>query len=218
MWKPPPPPRYLWHFAWLVQIAGVLPLLWFIWPVALIYISIVAIALGYSHPRTRWKSKPVSSLIVVALGQGILSFWAGALTSRQSLNDQALPIGCLGVTFLVCAWYPLTQLFQAAEDEQRGDFTVALQLLKNGGRALVFQWAKEFCALGMCFNILAYAAKGMWLHTLVFVVAACASLLYLQLWQMHGNGLPEDDFRRVHFLLRYSALGFGIYLLMQAAT
>jgi 1,4-dihydroxy-2-naphthoate octaprenyltransferase len=213
LWKPPAPPRYLWHFAWAIQLLGVIPLLLLDGKLVLIYSAIIVLALGYSHPRTRWKSKPLSSLVIVALGQGVLDFGAGAFITGDSLNDQAALIGCLGATTLVCAWYPLTQLFQTREDALRGDHTVAKRLLDSGGRALVFTWAQEYCALGMSFNILALLAKNLWADALLFLFAGLAALLYLRHWHRKGQATPEDDFHRVHWLLRFNALAFAVYLL-----
>jgi hypothetical protein len=214
MWNPPAPPRNLFAFAWLVQIIGVLPLLFFSWKLAAIYSAIVALALGYSHPRTRWKGHPLASLIVVALGQGVLDFCAGAFTVSPPHWNKATCLGMVGATFCVMALYPLTQLYQIEEDAQRGDRTLALWLVKRHSQRAPLFWRTAACFLnGAAFNSQAMIIKERWQDAVILLLGGIGVLLLLRNWQQRGDGTPRDDFRRVHFLLRTNAIAFGIYLL-----
>lgn len=216
MWQPPAPPRHLFWFAWLVQSAGAVPLLFIDLRLAVIYIVIGVLATGYSHPRVRWKGRALSSLTVVALGQGVLDFSAGVLAASPKIfQGEVLLPGMIGVAAMVCAFYPLTQLFQTENDKKRGDQTVALQLLENGDRRLIFRWTIGYGLLGAACNALALIAISNWPDAMLFIAAGCAISFYVFDWQRAANISPADDFRRVHLLLRVNALAFGLYLLVR---
>lgn len=211
MWNPPAPPKNLFAFAWMVQLAGLLPLLVIEWKLAAIYIVIVALALGYSHPRTRWKGNPFSSLAVVALGQGALDFCAGAFTVSSQNWNAATWLGMSGATLCVMAFYPLTQLYQVEDDARRGDRTLA-GVLAHRGRDAVFDFAATAFATGVMLSFTSLSILNRWLDVILFVVYAVGVLGFLWWWRKNCDGSSRDDFRRVHFLLRVNALAFGIYL------
>ena len=90
----------------------------------------MALSVAYSHPRFRWKARPLLSLIVVALGQGAVGFRAGwwcAATPPLPLSTSV--DGLLGLSaavLLTTGFYPLSQLYQVDEDRGRGDRTFAV--------------------------------------------------------------------------------------------
>jgi 1,4-dihydroxy-2-naphthoate octaprenyltransferase len=214
LWNPPSPPRLLWHFAWLVQIAGVLPLLCIDLKLAALYSAIVALALGYSHPRTRWKGRPFHSLAVVALGQGVLDFCAGAFTVTPPHWNSATWLALTGATLYVMALYPLTQLFQMEDDAQRGDRTLAVWLwAQHGQRAPIFWFCAVWLLGGAAFNSSALLQHDRWQDAVLLLLGAVGALTFLRDWQQNGSATKRDDFRRAHLLLRWNAVAFSAYLL-----
>jgi 1,4-dihydroxy-2-naphthoate octaprenyltransferase len=102
---------------------------------AAIYVAIMLLSIGYSHPRIRFKSNPASSLLVVACGQGVLGFAAGAVAAvRHGLPPptRELLLGGAAATLLTTGLYPLTQVFQVEEDLSRGDRTFAAHVGPRG--------------------------------------------------------------------------------------
>lgn len=221
LWNPPSPPPRLKAFAWQVQFFGVLPLFFIDEKLVVLYISIVLLALGYSHPLTRWKGKPVASLVVVALGQGVLCFFAGVFAEpstgwRVLAHHQwsdILAFGAIGATYMVCAFYPLTQLFQIESDKVRGDLTLAMWAMKRHGRHFLFLWSCVVLQLGAFYNCLALKLQNRIWDCALFLAAAAAIQIYLLMCMRVGNSSAHDDFRRIHFLLRTNAILFGAYLL-----
>lgn len=126
--RPPPvSPRLLpfavamklvgWVLAWLVNVQF-----------ALVYAMFALLSVAYSHPRIRLKAHPFGSLVVVAIGQGVVAFLAAWAASRGELDSAWSTDGVLGAitaTLLIVALYPLTQLYQVEEDLSRGDRTLA---------------------------------------------------------------------------------------------
>jgi hypothetical protein len=218
LWQPPPPPRFLWHFAWTVQLLGLLVVSFFSFQLAVIYTLIVLLALGYSHPLTRWKAHPWKSLAVVAFGQGTLDFTAGTLVSTTHRIDAALLCGGLGSTLLVMGFYPLTQLFQATLDSSRGDRTTALALQNTWGHSAVFRWAHGFFGAGMTCN-----AWAVWLHTTWWEASLVwtGGLMWMALieqWRQRRRKAESGirlDFENLHQLLRLASASFGSYLLVR---
>jgi 4-hydroxybenzoate polyprenyltransferase len=94
-----------------------------------LYGAILAFALAYSHPRTRWKAGPWSSLATIFLGQGVLGFlggWAAAQARLSAALGRDGYLGALTASLIVVGFYPLTQLYQIEADRTRGDRTLAV--------------------------------------------------------------------------------------------
>jgi 1,4-dihydroxy-2-naphthoate octaprenyltransferase len=96
---------------------------------ALLYAAILLFAVGYSHPLTRWKAGPWTSLATIFLGQGVLGFatgWAAAGAPLERLLGHEGVLGALAASLVVTGFYPLSQLFQIEEDRARGDRTLTV--------------------------------------------------------------------------------------------
>src|SRR5205823_3936558 len=77
MLAPPPVPPRLLEFSLVVQAVGAV-LAAFVTPAFFtLYVVIAAMGAAYSHPRPRWKARPLGSLLTVFIGQGALGFLAG---------------------------------------------------------------------------------------------------------------------------------------------
>ena len=212
LWNAPKPPPRLFAFAWIVQILGFVAMLFFSFCAALIYAMIALLALGYSHPKTRWKGHPTKSICVVAVGQGALDFCAGVLAVREifsfSQAPPALIFGLCGATFSTIAFYPLTQLFQTTDDAQRGDKTIAIWLLARGGRRALFAFCATFFLVAFGYHALALLQIGELFLARVLALGSLALLGYLWFWSRE-NSNARRDFLRVHRLLRVSSLAFA---------
>lgn len=126
--RPPPLPRGLLPFSVALQLAGVLAARAFGAPFAVVYLVLFALGIAYSHPAVRLKSQPLASLLLVAVGQGVLGFLLGFFAAGGRLGEvtslrviEAAAVAAAATTTL----YPLTQVYQAAEDRRRGDRTFA---------------------------------------------------------------------------------------------
>lgn len=176
--KPPPVPESLLAFSLAMQAIGGLMALYVGFAFTLLYAAIATLSVAYSHPRLRWKSKPVGSLLVVAFGQGTAGFIAGWLASGAAWpppHPLRLGLGAAVATLATVGIYPLTQIYQIEEDAARGDRTFAvafgarasfdfsLSCLAAAGACLVAllgtfgKWDAVFGALGFLLLI-----SGLW--------------------------------------------------------
>jgi 1,4-dihydroxy-2-naphthoate octaprenyltransferase len=228
LWKPPPPPPRLLAFAWSVQLGGLLLLLVVDWRLAPIYLALVLLALGYSHPRTRWKGHPFKSVLVVAAGQGVLDYAAGALAAGGPAPTPVLGAGMLGAVLIVIGCYPLTQLYQVNSDRQRGDTTTALVLVERFGRSGVFSFAGIALLLGSAASAGALWLCGYRLDAAALLGASLLPLLFLFRWARRrqppltpaGGGVEESyqcrfDFIQAHLIIRMTAAAFACYIALR---
>jgi 1,4-dihydroxy-2-naphthoate octaprenyltransferase len=213
LWQPPPPPPKLWTFAWCVQLTGLVLLALLDWRLAAGYGMIVLLALGYSHPRTRWKGNPWRSLLVVAIGQGILDFVLGALAVENTRWTSAAWCGLLGATLSVVGFYPLTQLYQVGDDTQRGDRTLAAALLRLWGRRRLCDAAALIVFASAVFNTGAIYFRVPQLEAAGFLLASTLPCGFILQRGRQAGATAREDFQLVHRLMRFTALFFGAYIL-----
>lgn len=212
MWQPPRVPPYLGEWAWIVQIAGLCAVLPFGSQLVWIYCALLMLSLLYSHPVTRWKGLPWHSLAIVTIGQGVLDCLAGAYAASFPKFNEAFIAGLFGATIIVAAFYPLTQLYQAADDRKRGDNTLATWLLDRGGRDYVFVWSLSLLMLGAIYNALALWRKFLPYDTALLLLSTALPFWYLWSWRNAEEPSVKNDFQRVHFLMRAMAFAFAFYV------
>lgn len=127
--RPPPVRSELLPFSLFMKACG-----WLLgglvnWPFFWLYGLFALLSFAYSHPRTRLKARPLSSLLTVGLGQGLLAFlgaWAAARGEIVSAWSALGMLGAVSATLMTLSLYPLTQLYQVDEDRRRGDRTLAV--------------------------------------------------------------------------------------------
>ncbi len=129
MKEPRPVSRRVRDLAIAIQLAAV-GIVWTrSWAAGLAALLLTAMGIGYSHPRWRWKANLGASLAAVGIGQGILAFLIGYLIASPdggagaALTPRAA-IAALGATIVTLGLYPITQVYQIAEDRARGDRTL----------------------------------------------------------------------------------------------
>lgn len=127
--SPPPVDRTLWRVAWALDGLAVVLGTWVGWPFVAYLVVYGFVSKAYSYDRIRLKKYPIMSWLVVGLCQGGLTY----LGTYQAVNQ--LPLASLvqppvllaaGLCSLnILAIYPITQVYQHAEDGRRGDLTLS---------------------------------------------------------------------------------------------
>ncbi|MCS7313631.1 MAG: hypothetical protein NZ742_12080, partial [Acidobacteria bacterium] len=75
-----------------------------------VYLGFVILSVLYSHPWTRWKARPVLSILTVAVGQGGLGFLAGWLCGQDltaALTTLPGQAGLLTAVLFTAGLYPI---------------------------------------------------------------------------------------------------------------
>jgi hypothetical protein len=236
LWRPPTIPSHLIQFAWGVQLCGWLLLLPLDLRLAAIYGAIVLLALGYSHPHTRWKGHPWKSVLVVMVGQGALDFLAGYLTATTLYErppGPAVMAGLIGAMLTTAGFYPLTQLYQLKDDQERGDHTLARVLYEYGsrndpqckepqniysGRATVFLYSLIVVSTGSIFNVIALWSVSPYLDAVGCMLFGIGMLWAIHHWARLQNFTKADDFIAVHNVMRKASILFGGYVVARLCS
>lgn len=136
---PPKPPKHLLHVSILLLAASLVLSLWFlrVLPKGKYFFEIVMtcvlMSVLYSVPPIRLKARAGWDLIINCLGFGFFTPMAGwAITGRPL--TAAVVNACVGFGFLFASLYPMTQIYQVAEDTARGDQTLVIRM--GVGRSL----------------------------------------------------------------------------------
>jgi 1,4-dihydroxy-2-naphthoate octaprenyltransferase len=189
--RPPPAGRSCRDGGLAFMAAGGVAAAWVSWPFAGTYVVIAILSIAYSHPRWRWKDGPLSSLAVVAFGQGVLGFAAGALAAAAPGWPQptaALLAGGVAATLLTTGLYPLTQVFQIRDDARRGDCTFAVRFGPRG----VFRTTLACFALGLAFALPAARTVFTPIEVTLLVIALAALWIAIAVWSRRFD--PEATY------------------------
>ena len=188
---PPKPPKHLLAFS--VVLLACATVLGFLLPLpfALINLGCVVMSVLYSVPPPRMKARAGWDLLINCIGFGLLTPLAGwALTGRPF--TRGILLASVGFAFLFATLYPMTQIYQVAEDSQRGDRTLVIQV--GIGRSLTLALVTAFLAHG-CFVLGILAAGRSPLAMGLSLLAWLAVLLpWMRKWetmtdQQHETGM-----------------------------
>ncbi len=196
---PPAPPGWLAGAALAWMAAGAALGAWRIGPAfGAVTGACVLLSVAYSHPRTRWKGRPGLDLAVNMAGYGAGTTAAGLLAGHAALPGNipggGLPAGllCLAFALLFGSFYPLTQIYQFAADQARGDRTLSTRLGAPG--ALVLALALGLGALVALEAALAAAGRARlaWMPA----VAMFLWLAHLLRWRLRTAAMDAAAHER----------------------
>jgi 4-hydroxybenzoate polyprenyltransferase len=183
---PPKPPEHLLAVSAVMLAASsvlgfLLPL-----PFALINLGCVVMSLLYSVPPPRLKARAGWDLLINCVGFGLLTPLAGwALTGRPF--SRSILLASVGFGFLFATLYPMTQIYQVAEDARRGDRTLVIRV--GVGRSLVLALVAALLAHG-CF-VLGILAVGR--SALPMALSLLGWLAVLLLWLRHWRTMTDHQ-------------------------
>ncbi|GAB3306045.1 UbiA family prenyltransferase [Hymenobacter tenuis] len=179
--RPPKVSRELLHLVWLFDVLAVLGALL----LSPLFAGLVAVYLlvskAYSYEGIRLKKYPLLSTAVVVVFQGAYTFLMTQIGVGASLITLSAPdnlLLALVSTLFLCGSYPLTQVYQHAEDAQRGDRTLSLRLGIRG----TFVFAGVALAGGAALLAATYLARHEPQHLLIFLVATGPVVLLFGRW------------------------------------
>jgi 4-hydroxybenzoate polyprenyltransferase len=182
------------------------------WNFTIIYAVSILFFWLYSSPLTRWKGKPVLSLVAIGVSTGTNSFFMGFLAAGGYPITWFEDLTALGVSFLILSLYPVSQVFQTEEDLKRGDVTFAA---KFGLKGVKWLFA---CLFPLGTVILTYSlieSRGM-TGALFGIIGAVAYMIILYLvWQLKGK---ENEYAMVMRIKFLASLSFVLFMLTWIAS
>ncbi|MGD8395936.1 MAG: UbiA family prenyltransferase [Candidatus Eiseniibacteriota bacterium] len=200
--------RFVRNTALVIQLTALLSIL-VIRPAAAVPAGLlITMGIAYSHPRWRWKRSVWGSLLAVGIGQGLLAFAIGYLCAGAdvaTLLEPTIVLAALGATLIVVGLYPITQVYQIAEDSARGDRSLAV--IVGWRRALGF--AATLIAVGVALVGAALTGRvaTIWLGALAGGVIVFWLLLYV--WSRRFESL--DAYRNHDWAMGLAVLASGTF-------
>lgn len=129
---PPKVSKELYNMALLFDAVALIMGIWIGWQFVLMLFVYGMVSKAYSHPTVRLKKMPYLGWFVAGFFQGYFTFLMVFLalndltmTDLTSLNVQ---IPAALSSLLLWGSYPMTQVYQHAEDGRRGDETISIKL------------------------------------------------------------------------------------------
>ena len=154
---PPPPPPVLLPLVRAMDTAALVLALLLDMRFAGLLLSYILVSRAYSAPPLRLKARPFVGTAAVVIFQGLVTYLAvqagSGVPDDHLFSAFNLTVGA-GISVLLASSYPLTQVYQHAEDAARGDLTLSRVLGVRG----TFRWAQVVSLLGA-----AYVAALGWL-------------------------------------------------------
>jgi 4-hydroxybenzoate polyprenyltransferase len=196
---PPPVPRHLALFAAGLLAAG-LPIAFILgWRFMVAYAICCVMAVLYSVPPFRFKARAGLDVLTNATGYGGLTLYAGWAAAAQPLSP---PIVNVGAAFfcLFVGFYPLTQIYQLAEDARRGDYTLALALGKRNALRVAL------VGVAVAFGFLtSEVLQRYWMTRSVGLVAAFLVWMAVLIpWYIHYRGADVNYEKRGFYRALYA--------------
>jgi 1,4-dihydroxy-2-naphthoate polyprenyltransferase len=134
--NPPPVTKKLFFASIVFDVIGMLLSFFINWKMFFIVALYVCISKAYSWKKIRLKKYGFWGWLTVTIFQGGYTFF---LVNRAIENDFTMNwftkphLFCMLIaSLLLGGFYPLTQIYQHAEDSRNGDFTISYQLGING--------------------------------------------------------------------------------------
>lgn len=210
--NPPPVNKWLYYAALVLDLFAI----WLALKVSLWFAGCIVIYSAasrmYSHPSVRIKKYPVIGLLFTSFFQGYFTVCAAylGLNGYEPWNLMNSKVQLMGLlcSLLLMAVYPLTQVYQHAEDERRGDLTISRALgIRN---TFIFSIAVFTVAAG---GFLIYLEKFLFVpQTGLFLISIAPAAVYLLYWfrQVFINP-SEVKYSKLMWFNFFAATGMNFY-------
>jgi len=204
--NPPQPNKELLALVNVFDSIAVLLSFLFVSPVfALMVMGYILISKAYSNDKIRLKKYPVIGAVAVTIFQGAFVYLAVRLAMPNGIFSIDFTYAFVSTLFLAGS-YPLTQVYQHEQDQNRGDITLSLKL----GINRTFGFAKIFIGLGSALLLFLYFYEQRLGALLIFLTASLPVLIYFNKWErkVHLN-LNEANFENTMMMNKISSLSLS---------
>ena len=166
----------------------------------------------YSHPLIRLKKYPLISFMIVFIFQGAFVYWStyASVSGLDTLLGWNLNFTLAGLicSCLIGATYPLTQVYQHAEDLKRGDKTLSLVL---GIRGSFYFSACLFLLSGILLFIYWERLELMGNFWLFLVISAPVLVIFLKWFVSVYRDPTQANFKNMSRMTLLSSIMMLIY-------
>jgi 1,4-dihydroxy-2-naphthoate octaprenyltransferase len=213
--KPPPVSKELLYVSLFLDAAALLiGILLGGWFVLGLFIY-GGVSKAYSNDRIRLKKYPVISWLIAGFFQGaftfVMAYQAMNNTSLAEALQQVVVLAALLTTFILMGSYPMTQVYQHAEDARRGDLTMSRLLGIKG--TFIFTTLVFLAAVGAYY--LYFIAYFKVEYFMMYVLCLSPGLVFFLWW--FARVLQSEsavNFRSTMRLNFLTATGMNVFFLL----
>lgn len=205
--KPPPVTRKLYYASIMFDITGLLLCAITGWKNMIIIACYVLFSKAYSWHGIRIKKHTYLSWLTVLFFQGGYTFMMTNMIAGSQVNmDWFIPknIECMVIASLIIGGsYPLTQIYQHKEDNDRGDLTISYRLGINGTFIFTLVFFSASAIVALHYFSTYYSLS----HFLVFAVCIIPVITYFLNWFMKTlRNKAYADYKHAMMMNRISSL------------
>jgi 1,4-dihydroxy-2-naphthoate octaprenyltransferase len=209
---PPAVNELLWRLSLAFDAIAVALGLFISWEFALALLFYGLVSKAYSHDRIRLKKYPVASWLVVGIFQGFFIFVAVYQAIHQASWRETFSWPVLFPAFLSSAMlmgsYPMSQIYQHAEDGKRGDLTLSRLLGLQG----TFAFTAVFFSLAIGgFGYYFYLTGKVYWFAWMLVMLAPVLAYFLWWWWQVRNEPGKANYRLTMQLNLISAACLNLF-------
>lgn len=150
---------------------------------ALVY---TMVSKAYSIDKIRLKQYPVISTTVVTVFQGAFTYGMVLIGLDEPIGETQMMYAAIS-TFLISGSYPLTQIYQHKEDEERGDKTLSMMLGIKG----TFIFSAIMFSVGFAGLMICYFFEDRFTDMILMGLASLPIAYYFTRW-MYLSWQDED--------------------------
>jgi 1,4-dihydroxy-2-naphthoate octaprenyltransferase len=216
------PPKVTRSLFWLVvsfDVLAVLAAAWLNAAFAGCILVYLLVSKAYSYDKIRLKKHPFLSTGVVVLFQGAFTYLmvqVGLGLNHSTLLQPANLVFAGVSSLFLCGSYPLTQIYQHAEDAGRGDRTLSLLLGIRG--TLLF--AAASLMLGSAVLLYAYLRQQQLWNIYIFVVCTAPVVTFFTSWYIkiqkdQGQANFENTMRMNKISSLAISMAFGLMIIIK---
>lgn len=179
-------------------------------PFAACILVYLLVSKAYSYDKIRLKKYPWLSTLVVVVFQGAFTFLMVQvglhLDPHQILAPDNLVLAGVSSLFL-CGSYPLTQIYQHAEDSRRGDRTLSLILGIRG----TLTFAALSLLLATSLLLLAYGNQQEFRNIYIFLLCTTPVVVFFCTWVLKIRRDPgQANFENTMLMNKISSLSISL--------
>ncbi|SHE96479.1 4-hydroxybenzoate polyprenyltransferase [Fodinibius roseus] len=207
--NPPPMVRWMWFASLLIQMIGLLLAI----PMGAFFVGIYLLSMLlfwlYSSPWSRWKGRPLKSLVAIGISTGCNAVLLGYYATGFGPLYGSTWMAAAGVTFILLSLYPVSQLYQQNEDLRRGDRTFAVSY----GKYTVMRFFEASFTVGLLLVTLAIGLQHLMLGLLFGITGGITGILVdrkLKGMMAHNEG----DYRSVMQVKYRTSMAFVSFLVI----
>ncbi|MDJ1473195.1 UbiA family prenyltransferase [Xanthocytophaga flava] len=213
--KPPPVSKELWYVSLILDGIALLAGIFLGWIFVTGLFVYGLISKLYSYDKVRLKKYPILSWILASFFQGaftfLMTYQAINALPLDALTDSSVIIPALLSTAFLGGSYPMTQVYQHAEDARRGDMTLS-RLLGIRGTFIFAAVAFQLTSLGFWYYFQTYY-EGM--YFVWFILCLAPGLVHFLVWTVKvWKDKKFANFRSTMRLNWLTATGMNLFFIV----